>query len=114
MANPVPSSRRLIALIMALYALAGLLLARAECGPSPDDVSLSAGFTIDPRATDHYEGASYPGTIFVPLGTESPKGIMKEPPYRTTPRYSAVRIGDRPEGTFFLAVDEPEGEAYKL
>lgn len=47
----------------------------------------------------------------VPLGSDRPAGLRREPAYRGTPRYGTLRLGDGPNAEYHLVVEhEPAGE----
>lgn len=52
--------------------------------------------------------------IGIKLETEKPAGITKEPTYKGKARYGSVRLGDGPNGTSLLAVDDVDGGGGKL
>ncbi len=52
--------------------------------------------------------------IQVPLTTQKPAGITKEPAYRTTPKYGVIHVGNGPNSTYYLALDEPPSGDWKI
>lgn len=45
---------------------------------------------------------------------KKPAGIVKEPQYRGTPKYAAIRVGNGPKSTYTLALDEPNPDDSRL
>lgn len=101
--------------VLVLWALSLVAPAAAQQFPAakPRAESLSATYEVDPMATRGLDVTNY-DSIFVPLTADRPVGITEEPAYRTSPRYAIVRVGNGPKSTYFLAVDEPEGQDYRL
>jgi thiol-disulfide isomerase/thioredoxin len=50
----------------------------------------------------------------VPLSTEKPAGVVKEPAYAGKPRYGVLRVGNGPNRNTLLVVDDKDGGGGKL
>src|SRR5579872_3504445 len=68
--------------------------------------------TLDPKAAREAGLGYYP--VRVPLTTTKPAGITKEPAYRAAPKYATIRVGNGPNATYNIAVDEPATGDYKI
>ena len=66
--------------------------------------------TVDPA------GASKLGyfPVKLELTTIRPAGITKEPVYRAIPKYAYIHLGNGPNSTYFVSVDEPNDADWKI
>jgi thiol-disulfide isomerase/thioredoxin len=73
---------------------------------------LSSVLNLEPRAAAEQKLGYFP--VQVPFVAEKPAGIKKEPTYRATPKYATLRLGDGVNNVYYIAVDEPETEDYRV
>lgn len=53
-------------------------------------------------------------SIDLALQTARPKGIRKEPVYRSTPKYAAFHLGNGPNSAYVLALDDPPDGDFRI
>jgi thiol-disulfide isomerase/thioredoxin len=83
-------------------------LALALLSPQPPKPAATVPLTYDPAFKTGYR----PGAVG--LKPEKPAGLKKEPPYRTAPLYGVLTLGNGPRAAHIVAVDEPEGQPWRL
>jgi peroxiredoxin len=93
-------------LTFALLPLAGAALA---IGAS---AQVGGKFHLEPTGARPAKLGYFP--VAVKLSETRPAGITKEPHFAGTPKYGVFHVGDGPRSTHFLALDEPEGGAWKI
>ncbi len=98
--------RRPAMMLRGLVCLAAVGL--APCGAYAQVAKL----TLDPTGADTARFGYYP--IVVPLSTDKPESVVKEPSYRSTPRYGIIKIGDGPRSEHVVALDEPASGDWKV
>jgi thiol-disulfide isomerase/thioredoxin len=104
--------RRMPAIAGLTAFLAVALTAAASAWAGSQSEGTPSGFTLDPKGAFLARLGYYP--IQVPLTTEKPAGIKKEPAYRAAPKYGTIRLGSGPKSAYLIAVDEPENADYKI
>ncbi len=74
--------------------------------------AIDAKLTLAPQGADEAKLGYYP--VPIPLSTQKPGGIRKEPVYASAPKYGTFKLGNGPRSTYVFALDEPEGGTYKI
>lgn len=69
-------------------------------------------FELDPTGAEKAKLGYYP--VQVPLSSDKPAGITKEPTYRAKPLYGVVQVGNGPNSRYCMALDEPADAPYKI
>jgi thiol-disulfide isomerase/thioredoxin len=99
---------RRLAPVAGLSLLAACLLAAG--GRAADESGTIYGaLRLDPTAAATARLPYMP--VQVPLKAEKPAEVLREPAYKGTPKYGSIRVGN---GTFLIAVDEPESGDWKI
>jgi thiol-disulfide isomerase/thioredoxin len=90
---------------------------RGGNAPAPTGKPITVALGIAPRGLDmdvlrRTRRPYFPGSVS--LIETRPAAITREPAYRTTPRYGAVRLGNGPLAVTYFATDEPRGETGRV
>ncbi len=90
---------------------------RSGNGPAATGKAITVSLGIAPRGLDmdvlrRTHRPYFPGSVS--LIETRPAAISREPAYRTTPRYGAVRLGNGPLAVTYFATDEPKGETGRV
>src|SRR5436853_1454701 len=98
---------------MRLSACAALCISSPLCGSAfavPRDSS--AVLKCDPKGADALRLGYYP--VQVALSESKPARVVKEPAYRTAPKYGVIRLGNGPKSEYVIALDEPADADWKI
>jgi thiol-disulfide isomerase/thioredoxin len=100
------SQHRLAVGVIATLSLAALL------PNSPAIAQSAAKFTLDATGTKAARIGYFP--VPIPVSDTKPAGIVKEPKYAAAPKYFVVHVGNGPNSTHVIALDEPEKGDWKI
>src|SRR5579862_4488953 len=96
--------------LIRLFAIAAGTLAIFAVA-APQDHS-DGSFTLAPKGATEARFGYFPVPLV--LSAEKPSQVVKEPAYRTTPKYGIIHIGNGPKNAFVVALDEPDNADWKI
>jgi len=72
-------------------------------------------FQLVPKGANENKFGYFPVPLQVSRGTfERPDGIVKEPIYKSAPKYGVIHLGDGPKSDYIFALDEPAMGDWKI